>query len=67
MEEMVTLPVRPACARALMALAVLDFVLSSNDANNRAVKVTNKLEHFASNAYKNPLKPKSIEQHHKRQ
>ena len=50
-----------------MALAVLDLVISSNDANDTVVKATDKLEHFASQAYENPPKQKSIKQHCKEQ
>ena len=50
-----------------MALAVLDLVKSSNDASDIVVKATDKLKHFASKAYENPLKQKSIEQHCKEQ
>ena len=42
----------------LIALAVLDLVISSNDANDRVVKATDKLKHFALKAHENPLKQK---------
>jgi hypothetical protein len=38
---------------ALMALSVLDFIISSSDADEGVVKVTDVLQNFISEVYKN--------------
>jgi hypothetical protein len=52
---------------ALMALSVLDFIISSSDADEGVVKVMDVLQNFVSKVYKYTLKQKSFELYFRKQ
>jgi hypothetical protein len=66
-KEMHSLPKHPARKDALMALSLLDSVISSSDTDKRIVKAMDELQGFVSKVCKNTLKQKSIESYFKKQ
>jgi hypothetical protein len=67
MEKMHLHLVRGSHKHALMALSVLDFSISSSDADERIVEVMDELQNFVSKVYKNTLKQRSFKLYFRKQ
>jgi hypothetical protein len=61
MEEMHLLPVPPGCKYALMALSMLNCIISLCDADEKIVNAMDELKDFMLKMYKNTLKQKPVE------
>jgi hypothetical protein len=66
-EGMQPLPARPTWKDGLIALSVLDTVISASDADDKIVKVMDDIQDFVFNIYRQSLKQRSIDSYFKKQ